>query len=94
MSPCGARRLTANSPVVSVPVLSNTKALMRAAISMSPTFLMSTPSRAAEASAATIAVGEARMKAHGHEITNTETTRSMSPVKNQTIPAITSTSGV
>ena len=67
---------------------------MRAAISMSPTFLMRMPKRAAEASAATIAVGEARMNAHGQEITSTETTRSMSFVKNQTMPAITSTSGV
>ena len=34
------------------------------------------------------------MNAHGQEITSTETTRSMSFVKNQTMPAITSTSGV
>ena len=67
---------------------------MRAAISISPTFLMRMPSRAAEAKAATIAVGDARMNAHGQEITSTETTRSMSDVINQTIPAITSTSGV
>ena len=61
----GARRLTASSPVVSVPVLSKTKALILAASSMSATFLIRMPRRAAAESAATIAVGVARMKAHG-----------------------------
>ena len=65
VSPIGARRLTASSPVVSVPVLSKTKALIFAAVSMSATFLIKIPSRAAAESAATIAVGVARMNAHG-----------------------------
>ena len=67
VSPSGARRLTANSPVVSVPVLSKMKALIFAASSMSATFLIRMPRRAAAESAATIAVGVARMNAHGQQ---------------------------
>src|SRR3974390_1127235 len=39
----GARRLTASSPVVSVPVLSKMKALILAAASVSATFLIRVP---------------------------------------------------
>ena len=90
----GARRLTASLPVVSVPVLSNTKALIRAASSMSPTFLIRMPRRAAADSAATMADGEARMNAQGQPMTRTVMTRSRSLVKAQTIAPSTSTSGV
>ena len=74
-SPSGARRLTASSPVVSVPVLSKMNALIFAASSMSATFLIRMPRRAAAESAATIAVGVARMNAQGQETTNTAMTR-------------------
>ena len=93
----GARRLTASSPVVRVPVLSKTKALILAADSMSATFLIRMPSRAAAESAATMAVGVARMKAQGQLKMSTEMTlfRPCSlPVKTQTKAAMTSTSGV
>ncbi len=90
----GARRLTASSPVVSVPVLSKTKALIFAANSMSATFLMRIPRRAAADSAATIAVGVARMKAQGQLKMMTEMTLSRLRVKAQTSAAMTSTSGV
>ncbi len=52
------------------------------------------PKRAAAESAATIAVGVARMNAHGQETTSTEMTRSRSRVKAQTKAPMTSTSGV
>ena len=94
VSPIGARRLTASSPVVSVPVLSKMKALIFAAVSMSATFLIKIPRRAAAESAATIAVGVARMNAHGQETTSTEMTRSRSRVKAQTSAPMTNTSGV
>src|SRR5205807_10465841 len=90
----GARRLTARLPEVMVPVLSKTKALMRAANSMSLTFLIRMPRRAAAESAATIAVGVARIKAHGQETTSTEMTRVRSLVKAQTSALITRTRGV
>ena len=61
---------------------------------MSATFLIKMPSRAAADSAATIAVGVARMNAHGQETTNTEMTRFRSCVKAQTSAPMTSTSGV
>ena len=77
--PAGARRLTASSPVVSVPVLSKTKALIFAANSMSATFLMRMPRRAAAESAATMAVGVARMKAQGQLKMMTEMTLSSLP---------------
>ena len=52
------------------------------------------PSRAAAESAATIAVGVARMNAQGQETTSTEMTRFKSCVNAQTSAPITSTSGV
>ena len=79
---------------MSVPVLSKTKALILAASSMSATFLMRMPRRAAADSAATIAVGVARMKAHGQLKMITEMTLSSLRVKAQTSAAMTSTSGV
>src|SRR4030095_4051846 len=94
VSPGGARRLTARRPVVSVPVLSKMNALMRAASSMSATFLIKIPKRAAAERAATIAVGVARMKAQGQETINTAITRLKSWVKAQTSAPITRTSGV
>ena len=92
--PTGARRLTASSPVVSVPVLSKMKALILAASSMSATFLIRIPSRAAAERAATIAVGVARMNAQGQATTSTAMTRLRSLVNAQTSAPITSTSGV
>src|SRR5207249_8576409 len=89
----GARRLTASSPVVSVPVLSKMKALILAASSISATFLIKMPSRAAAERAATIAVGVARIKAHGQRIMITEITLTSLRVKAHTRAAITSTSG-
>ena len=52
------------------------------------------PKRAAAESAATIAVGVARMNAHGQETTSTAMTRSKSRVNAQTSAPMTSTSGV
>jgi hypothetical protein len=92
--PEGARRLTARRPVVKVPVLSKTNALIRAASSMSATFLIRMPSRAAAESAATIAVGVASTNAHGHATMNTAITRLKSWVNAQTSAPMTSTSGV
>ena len=79
---------------MSVPVLSKMKALIFAASSMSATFLMRMPRRAAADSAATIAVGVARMKAQGQLKMITEMTLSSLRVKAQTSAAMTSTSGV
>src|SRR5437868_2537142 len=90
----GARRLTANSPVVSVPVLSKTNALIFAANSISATFLMRMPNRAAAESAATIAVGVARINAQGQLKIITEMTLFKFRLKAQTSAAITRTSGV
>ena len=61
---------------------------------MSATFLIKIPRRAAAESAATIAVGVARMKAHGQLKIITEMTLSSRRVKAHTNAAITSTSGV
>ena len=61
---------------------------------MSPTFLIKMPNRAAADSAATIAVGVARINAHGQETTSTAMTRFKSRVNAQTSAPITSTSGV
>ena len=94
VSPMGARRLTANSPVVRVPVLSKMKALILAASSISATFLMRIPRRAAAERAATMAVGVARMKAQGQLKMMTEITLSRRRVNAQTSAAMTSTSGV
>ena len=90
----GARRLTASSPVVSVPVLSKMNAFILAASSMSATFFIKMPSRAAAESAATIAVGVARIKAQGQLKIITEMTLSSLRVKAHTSAAITSTNGV
>ena len=79
---------------MSVPVLSKMKALMRAASSMSATFLINTPSRAAAESAATIAVGVARMTAHGQATMKTAMTRLISPVKAHTSAPMINTNGV
>jgi hypothetical protein len=70
------------------------KALIRAANSISATFLIKMPRRAAAERAATIAVGVARMKAHGQDTINTAITRLRSWVKAHTKAPITSTSGV
>ena len=70
------------------------KALMRAPSSMSATFLMRMPKRAAAESAATMAVGVARMKAPGHDTTSTAMTRVRSCVKAQTSAPMTSAKGV
>src|SRR5215472_7541160 len=94
VSPSGARRLTASSPVVRVPVLSKMKALILAAASISATFLMRMPRRAAAERAATIAVGVARMNAQGQLKMMTEMTLSRFLVKAQTRAAMTRTSGV
>ena len=94
MSPSGLRRLTTSLPVVSVPVLSKTKAVMRAAASRSEMFFTRIPRRAAALSAATIAVGVARMNAHGQAPMSTLMTRSRSFVNAQTNAEITRTSGV
>ncbi len=67
---------------------------MRAANSMSPTFLMRMPRRAAAERAATIALGVARMKAQGQATMKTAMTRLKSRVKAQTRAPMTSTSGV
>jgi hypothetical protein len=61
---------------------------------MSATFLINIPKRAAAESAATIAVGVASTKAHGHATMKTAITRLRSCVKAQTSAPITSTSGV
>src|SRR6266403_19298 len=90
----GASRLTASSPVVSVPVLSKMKALILAANSMSATFLMRMPRRAAAERAATMAVGVARMNAQGQLKIMTEMTLLRLRVKAQTSAAITRTKGV
>src|SRR6266404_7008054 len=90
----GARRLTASSPVVSVPVLSKMNALILAASSMSATFLIRMPKRAAAERAATIAVGVARIKAQGQLKMITDITLSNLRVKAHTNAAITSTNGV
>src|SRR5204863_5732538 len=90
----GARRVTPSCPVVSVPVLSKTNAVKRAAASKSATSFTRIPSRAAAESAATIALGVARINAHGHAVTSNAITRFQSLVKNQTNPAIINTAGV
>ena len=61
---------------------------------MSATFLIKIPNRAAADNAATIAVGVAKMKAHGQDTTNTAITRLKSCVNAQTSAPMTSTSGV
>ena len=61
---------------------------------MSATFLIKMPRRAAAESAATMAVGVARMNAHGQEKTSTVMTRFKSRVNAQTSAPITRTSGV
>ncbi len=61
----GVSLVTYSRPVVTVPVLSNTRAVILPATSRSATFLTRMPSRAAAEIAATIAVGVARMSAHG-----------------------------
>jgi hypothetical protein len=86
--------VTDSSPVVSVPVLSKTMAVRFRAVSRSVTFLTSTPSRLAADSAATFAVGVARIRAHGQPMISSEITRSMSLVKKNTIRLIISTTGV
>ncbi len=67
---------------------------MRAANSMSLTFLIKIPKRAAAESAATMAVGVARMNAHGQATMSTEITRLRSLVNAHTNAPITSTMGV
>ena len=71
----GDNRLTFSVPVVMVPVLSKINALMRAANSMSLTCLIMMPNRDAVATAATIAVGVAKINATGLDTMNTEITR-------------------
>ena len=65
----GVSRLTANTPVVIVPVLSNTTVSMSADRSRYPVCLIMMPSRAAAANAATIAVGLDSRSADGHSTT-------------------------
>ena len=90
----GVSFVTYNRPVVTVPVLSNTTAVIFPAISRSATFFISTPSRAEAEIAATIAVGVAKINAQGQEITSIVIALLTSPVKNKTIPAIIKTVGV
>ena len=80
--------MTYSWPVVTVPVLSNTMAVILPAISRSATFLTRIPSRAAAEIAATMAVGVARIKAHGQEITRIVMDWLMFRVKTQTMAAI------
>ena len=65
-----------------------------AAVSICATFLISNPSRAAEAIEATIADGVAITTAHGQAITNTYTKRMKSSVKKRTMRAIINIVGV
>jgi hypothetical protein len=69
-------------------------ALIFAASSMSATFLIKIPRRAAAERAATIAVGVAKMKAQGQLKMMTEITLSSLRVNAHTSAAITSTNGV
>ena len=83
--------VTESSPVVSVPVLSNTIAVRFRACSRLTTLLIKMPSRAAQDSAATIAVGVARISAHGQATTSiliAVRMPSSEGVKYRTMPAI------
>ena len=90
----GCRRATSRLPSVSVPVLSNTIALILDAISMWETSLMRIPRRAAAAIAAITAEGVAITRAQGQDMTSTAITRLRSRVKNQTRAATMRTVGV
>ena len=66
----GESRVTVSTPLVTVPVLSNTIAVTLRAASSVATLFTSTPSRAAAERAATIAVGVARIRALGQAMTS------------------------
>ena len=90
----GVSFVTYSRPVVSVPVLSKTIAVILPASSRSATFLTSMPRRAAADIAATIALGVARISAQGQPITRMVMAMLILPVKNKAIPAIIRTVGV
>ena len=99
----GASLETANRPVVMVPVLSRTTVSTEAAASKVLVRLIMMPRRAAEAKAATMAVGCAIRRAPGHVTTKTVMARmaassrmdwsSLRAVKNHTTPATINTTG-
>jgi len=84
----GVNFVTYSRPVVTVPVLSNTSAVILPAVSRSATFFMRIPRRAEAEIAATTAVGVARMSAHGQAITSIAMPLLTSLVKNRTMPTI------
>ena len=71
----GSAAPTLTSPRVSVPVLSNATAVIPASRSSDAPPLMSTPWRAAPASAETIDTGVEITSAHGHATTRTTSAR-------------------
>ncbi len=64
--------VTSGSPLVSVPVLSNTTVVILPAVSRAPPLLTRMPFSAPLPEPTMMAVGVARPSAQGHEITSTE----------------------
>jgi len=71
---------TVSEPCVSVPVLSNTTVVTRAAASIAAPVLNRIPSLPATPEPTMVAVGDARASAHGHEITKTVMANMMASV--------------
>ena len=92
MPGAGSMAVSVRSPVVSVPVLSNTTLVTSARFSRNAVPLIRMPWRPATAMPAMAVAGAASTSAQGQEATSTASVAAVSPLANQVPPAIMSTS--